>query len=123
MRLGTRELFPLKLYLAHLPNALLAGLAFLLNCATWGRILLELPPREESFFLHYNILFGVDYIGAWGNVLYLPSAGLLIFLLNLFLGWAVFREERFAAYLLLAIAALCNAGIFIAATLLILLNV
>ena len=31
MHIGTRELFPLKLYLSHLPNALLAGIAFLLN--------------------------------------------------------------------------------------------
>lgn len=101
----------------------MAGGALLLNFVTWGRILFELEPQEEAFFLHYNILFGVDFIGEWWRVLYLPAGGLIIFLVNAFLGWVAFREERFAAYLLLAASVLCNAGIYIAATLLILLNV
>jgi len=117
------RIYPLKLYLKHLPNVVMIGLSILFNIATWAWILFRLGPQDELIFLHYNILFGVDLIGEWQKILFLPLVGLCIFIINTVLGWVVFRRDSFAAYTLLAMSVFCQAFLLIASGLLVFLNV
>jgi hypothetical protein len=80
------------------------------------------PFREARPFipLHYNIYFGVDRLGAWQQIFWLPALGLGLFLLNIILQTSVFRHQSFLA-LMIAIATSLLEGIFLLAMILIIL--
>ncbi len=95
-----------------------------INVGVWIQLLWQLRgERGEQIFLHYNILFGVDAIGDWRNVLFLPAAGLLVLVLNITIGWVLFQKDKFAGYMLSAAALLFQLFLFITSTLLVFLNV
>ncbi len=72
-------------------------LVFIINAAQWGYILWKFPPIEGVVFLHYTIYFGVDITGQWWNILLIPGAGLLFFVLNtLVVFWSYFRYPLIA---------------------------
>lgn len=73
-------------------------------------------------FLHYNILFGVDYIGEWWRVLFLPITGLLIFIMNFILGWLLFHKDKLISIILNSISLLCQIFVLIASGILVFLN-
>ncbi|MBU2542597.1 hypothetical protein KJ785_03490 [Patescibacteria group bacterium] len=116
-------MYPLKLYIKNLPNIIMIPLALILNITNWIWLLWEIRPQDELIFLHYNILFGVDLIGPWWKVLYLPIVGLLIILINIFLGWTLFGKDKFFAYILNFVAVFCQVFLLLASSLLIFLNV
>ena len=116
-------MYPIKLYFKHLSNQILLPVSLLLNIATWVWLLWQIKPQTEPIFLHYNILFGVDYIGEWWKVLYLPIAGLFIIFINGILGWVMFGKDKFSAELLNFVSVVCQVFILIAAALLVFLNV
>lgn len=116
-------LYPIKLYFKYLPNLITLSLSLLLNILLWIWLLWKINPGPDPVFLHYNILFGVDFIGEWWQVLFLPLAGLLIFLINGIIAWMLFSKDKFISLLLNAVSLLCQMIIFIAGALLVFLNV
>ena len=117
------KIYPLKLYLRKKQNLILLSLALLFNIASWIWLLYNIRPSTGQVFLHYNILFGVDLVGSWYNVLSLPVAGFFIIFLNALLGWFLYKQDHFAAYLLNAIAVLVNIFLLVSSALLVFLNV
>ena len=115
--------YPFKLYISYKPNLFIFILAFLANIASWVWVLWNIRPQEDTLFLHYNILFGVDYIGEWWRVLFLPITGLLIFIINFVLGWLLFHKDKFISIILNSISLLCQIFILIASSILVFLNV
>ena len=83
-----------KLFLKDywISGPLVASLA--LQGAVWWYVLANIHPSSEQFFLHYNVVFGVDLIGAWWKIYLLPAVGLLVLLLNYILGLYFYREDR-----------------------------
>ena len=116
-------MYPIKLYFKHLPNLIMLPVGLLFNLASWVWLLWQINPQPEPIFLHYNILFGVDYIGEWWKVLYLPIVGLFIFLVNGILAWILFSRDKFASQVLNFVSVLCQIFILIASALLVFLNV
>lgn len=116
-------MYPLKLYFKNIPIVVMIILSVFLNMATWFWLLWQIQPQPEPIFLHYNILFGVDYIGEWWKVLYLPAGGLFILIINTILGWLLFAKDKFVAQFLNAISVFCQVFLLIAAALLVFLNV
>ena len=116
-------MYPIRLFLKHLPNAIFLGLSFLINLFAWGWLLLYIRPQEAPIFLHYNVLFGVDLTGMWYEVFFLPLAGFLIIVTNSLLAWILYKKDRFAGYVLLCTAAFCQILIAIVSGLLVFLNV
>jgi len=116
-------MYPLKLYLKNPLNSTFLVLAFLMNVSIWIWLLFDIGPREEQIFLHYNILYGVDLIGSWGKVLYIPVIGLFVFITNASLGWLLFERSKIPAYLLSAGSVICHIFLLLATYLLVFLNV
>ena len=48
----------------------------------WWYLLVNIHPTVEQIFLHYNSVFGIDLIGNWWQIFYLPAGGLLILVIN-----------------------------------------
>lgn len=116
-------LYPIKLYFKHWPNLIMLSLSLILNLANWFWLLWKIKPQADPIFLHYNILFGVDYVGEWWRVLFLPLAGLLIFLINGLIAWIMFSKDKFAAELLNFVSLVCEIFLLVAGALLVFLNV
>lgn len=116
-------LYPLKLYIKHPPIAGFLLASAILNAAAWLWLAIEIHPRADYFFLHYNILFGVDEVGVWWQILYVPLTGLLILTVNTLIGWLVFARDKYISYFLLAAGFICQCWIMVTAALLIRLNV
>lgn len=119
----TQPLYPLRLYRRKYKVIIPFGLSFALNLAIWGWLFWNIRPQDQHIFLHYNILFGVDFLGEWWRVYALPAAGLLILLVNAILGWLLYAKDSFVATLLNVTAVLVQIVLLIAAWLLVFLNV
>ena len=114
--------YPIKLYLKNRFNFIALVLSVSLNLANWLWLITQIRPQAELIFLHYNILFGVDYVGEWWKVYYVPLTGLIIILINFIVGWFLFNKDKFVAILLNIASILSQAFLFIAAALLVFLN-
>jgi len=116
--------YPIRLYLRNTRNITTWVVSMVLNFLSWTWIITRLGFLEgEQIFLHYNILFGVDLVGSWGQALFIPSLGIVIILLNAIVGWTLFQRDRFASYLLNGTALLCQVGILVVSGLLVFLNI
>ncbi|MBI2436660.1 MAG: hypothetical protein HYV41_02890 [Candidatus Magasanikbacteria bacterium] len=117
------RLYPLKLYLKSLPIAVIVGSAFVLNIFSWFWLWLQIPRGIDQLFLHYSILFGVDFIGTRTQIFYVPLLGLVIWILNTFAGWLLYRKDDFMSHVFNFVNLLCQIFIVIATFLLVFLNV
>lgn len=117
------SLYPIKLYIKHRPNLITIGISLALQLAIWIWLLWNIRSQEENIFLHYNVLFGVDYIGEWWRVYAVPVTGFVIFVANFMVGWVFFRKDKFVSELLNTASAICQIFLLIAAALLVFLNV
>ena len=115
--------YPPRLYLKHLPNAIMLGISFILNLGIWAWLLWYIRPQDEQIFLHFNVLFGVDLTGAWYQVLTVPIIGLCVLLVNGMLGWYFFGKDKFIGYVLNAVTVISHVFLVIVAMLLVFLNV
>ena len=115
--------YPIKLYLKTLPNSLIFVLSLVINVATWFWLFWQISPQDEMIFLHYNILFGVDYVGPRWGIALLPITGLVIIVFNAALGWYFYNKDKFISYLLNSIALLSQIFLLIAGSILVFLNV
>jgi hypothetical protein len=79
-------------------------LAFLANIGIWAALFWTAVPTDAPIILHYNIYFGVDVVGNWKSLFFMPAlaAGLLI--LNLMLSRFFYYKERLVSYLFAATA-------------------
>jgi len=100
--------------------------ALLLQASLWFLISYKIMPlaNELDFFsLHYNIYFGIDLIGSWYRIFYIPVAGLLFLTINLVLIFFLYKKERFLSYLIAACSTLISLGLAVALLLITLLNI
>lgn len=116
-------LYPLRLYIKHLPNLVLISVGFLVNIGAWFWLIFHAGAYEEFIFLHYNALYGVDLIGPWFHVYFVPAIGLLILIANAVIGWFFFHKDKFVGYVLNFFSTLCQIFLLIASSLLVFLNV
>ncbi|OGH77980.1 MAG: hypothetical protein A2469_01180 [Candidatus Magasanikbacteria bacterium RIFOXYC2_FULL_40_16] len=98
-------------------------LAFLINLANWVWIIISIRPQKELIFLHYNILFGVDYVGEWWRVYLVAITGLVIFIFNFLLGWLLFNKDKFVSILMNIVNVVSQIFLIIATAILVFLNV
>jgi hypothetical protein len=115
--------YPFKLYIRHPYTKILLIITVVLNLLVWLSIALFIKPQDDPIFLHYNVLFGVDYLGLWWKILFLPLTGIMITLVNGVLGWLLFSKDKFVAHLLNTISVLSHIFILVATALLIFLNI
>lgn len=118
-----KDLYPIKLYLKHIPNLIMLATSVMFNCMIWVWLAWNIRPQEGSVFLHYTVLFGVDLTGPWYRVFSVPMIGIGILLINGALGWVLFSRDKFVSHILNATTLLCHIFLLVAASLLVFLNV
>lgn len=94
-----------------------------LNVLTWGIIVYFLRRVDFPIILHYNVYFGVDVIGSWWQVYFLPLIGLLILLINSSLGYLFYdKKERTVAHLLMLATLIVQITVLVAVSCVLLIN-
>lgn len=93
-------------------------LVLLLGLLLFIKMPRQTPGGLEILPLHYNVHFGIDYVGPWYHVLALPGGGLIMVGVNLILARLMYPQGvflgRFLAFgTLLAQIMLACAAIFI----------
>lgn len=66
----------------------------------WLFLFINIPQGEGQIFLHYNIVIGVDKVGNWWQIFYLPAIGVMVLLVNVIFGLFVYRADKFLARVL-----------------------
>lgn len=74
---------------------------FLLNLSIWLILYMKVQPTSEPIPLHYNIYFGIDLIGSWYKIYYIPGFGMIIFFINLLLSYIIYKREKIISYFLI----------------------
>lgn len=78
-------------------NRLVYTLVALLILASFVAVVLFVP-KEENVALHYNVYFGIDFIGSWFLALLIPTVMLILTVLNTVVGLMVWRHDRIIGY-------------------------
>ncbi len=117
-----RNFFAQEFFHNSLVQWVLIGAIFV-NLVNWAILAYFIRPVDFPIILHYNVYFGVDLIGSWWQVFFLPLMGTLILIINLILAYFFFKQkERVASHLLLLSAFVIQAGISIAVASIVLIN-
>ncbi len=61
--------------------------------------LFKIPKTSDPIPLHYNIYFGIDYLGAWKKIFIIPLLAFLVFLINFTLALFLYFKNKFISYL------------------------
>lgn len=100
--------------------------ALLLQGSLWFLIFFKIMPlanQLDFLSLHYNIYFGIDLIGSWYRIFYIPVAGLIFLIINFILIVLLYKKERFLSYFVAACSTLISLGLAVALLLITLLNI
>jgi hypothetical protein len=89
--------YSFKLYFRDLWVSLPLAGSILLQLFLWRSLIFNIRQDAGQIFLHYNIIFGVDLVGNWWQIYYLPATGILVILLNYFFSAAAYKFDRFLA--------------------------
>lgn len=74
-------------------------LAILANISLWVALFRTVVPTDSPIILHYNIFFGVDAVGNWKSLFFMPTLAAALLFLNLVLSRFFYYKERMVSYL------------------------
>jgi hypothetical protein len=117
-----RNFFSQEFFKSALMQWVLIG-ALILNGINWGLIAFFVRPVDFPIILHYNVYFGVDVIGAWWQLYFLPAIGLIIMIVNTVLGYLFYqKKERITAHLLMLATFIAQISMTVAVASLLIIN-
>lgn len=98
-------------------------ISIFLNFVLFFLIFLKIRPSSEPIALHYNIYLGIDLIGNWYKIYFLPLLGLIILLVNTLLAYYILKKERILAYFLVSASTFAQIILLVAGAIVVLLNI
>ncbi|OGL89117.1 hypothetical protein A3H75_00280 [Candidatus Uhrbacteria bacterium RIFCSPLOWO2_02_FULL_51_9] len=98
------------------------ALALFLNLAAWIYVAAKISPSEDLFILHYNIHFGVDFLGEWFLAFVPPLVGILFMMANSVLVWWFWMRLRVLSLIVIAATVVLQGTLLGVAVLLVALN-
>jgi len=100
----------------------------LINLLIWVVLYLKIYPLSYlteygQIFLHYNTYFGIDKIGPWYQILFIPALGLFIIIFNNIISYIFYLRERLISYSLIIANVALQVILLAAAIFIVLLNI
>ena len=90
---------------------------------SWSYLIYYIRPSTEQLFLHYNIVFGVDLVGAWWKIYFLPLGGFVSALINYIFSLAFYDSDKILARFLSFVSAVVHIFLIIAIIFIVGLNI
>src|SRR3989338_4089130 len=81
-------------------NFVSIAVALLINIIHWVILLIKIKPGNENILLHYNVIYGADFIDKSKLVYGIPLIALIFFIINLFLAFHLHKRETALPYFL-----------------------
>jgi len=97
-------------------------LSVLTNIGLWIYLFANKIDSPYPIILHYSLLFGVDYLGEYYKIFFIPLVGLILLLGNSVMGYWIYLREKLAAYFLMIATLEIQIFLFIAGIALIKIN-
>ena len=97
--------------------------AAILNIILWLMLAGKFGFSSGKIPLHFNVIYGIDFLSSTRQIYQLPLAGLVIGLVNSFLALQLYQREKLLSYFLAFSAAVVQVLLLAAAFSLIVLNV
>jgi hypothetical protein len=94
-------MYPLKLFVFSPITLICTITAVILDIFYFLWLLAKVGFRDEQFFLHYNILSGVDWVGPAVLAYWIPVVGVLLVVLNSLFAWYLYKDHRDLSYIVL----------------------
>ena len=76
------------------------ALSCLANISLWTFLFKNQKSSELPVILHYNLFFGVDYLGSYSEIYLIPAVGVIVIIANVILGYLLYEKEKLASYFL-----------------------
>lgn len=80
-------------------NRQLGMAGVLCNGVLWAYVLWRVRPNMDPAVLHYTIYFGIDRVGEWWQIYFLPFSGLIIIGMNAMCANVLRREPMISVVL------------------------
>lgn len=89
----------------------------------FGILLFFVRSQQSIVIVHYNVYFGIDLIGDWGQIFIVPFIALIFTIVNTLLAqWFYGQKERIASYVLLLASLLVSMSSILACASIALIN-
>jgi len=122
LKTNLQNFFSQQYFQSSLIQWVLIG-SLIVNIGNWAFIAFFIRPVDFPIILHYNVYFGVDVIGDWWQIYFMPFIGLLILFVNAVLGYLFYQQkERIVAHLFMLATFIVQVGISIAVASLLIIN-
>lgn len=95
------------------------------NLFIWFFLYLKFYPlqvMEENFPLHYNIYFGVDFIGRWYEIFIMPLIGTFFIAIDFILADIIYLRDKITSYFLTGAGAFIQILLLLAAYSVVMIN-
>ncbi len=89
----------------------------------WWYVIAHIHASVGQVFLHYTSLFGVDLVGDWWKMYYLPIGGSAMLIVNFLIAFLCYRNDKFLARFLCFFTALLELFLSMAIWLIVGLNI
>ena len=99
------------------------SLSIVFQLLSWWYPYAHIHASAGQIFLHYTSLFGVDLVGEWWKIFYLPVGGLVIVLVNFTVSFLFYRMDKFLSRFLCIFTLLIEIFLTIAIWLIVGLNI
>lgn len=70
-------------------------LSFSLLGWSWWVAVQHFPKSAETVFLHYTIIFGIDFIGEWWKGWLIPGFSSAVFVFNSLISFVLYQRSKF----------------------------
>jgi hypothetical protein len=98
------------------------GIALLVNIIHWLILYIKVRPDREDVLLHYNVVYGADFINRSIYLYWIPALALILLILNSAVAIFFYRREKLAAYFLSIASVPIQMLFFVATLILIIVN-
>src|SRR4051812_11436436 len=76
------------------------GVAFLIHIIHWVALYFKIKWSTGTLLLHYNVIYGPDFVDRGIYAYIIPLTALCLFIANFMLAIYFYRREKLAAYFL-----------------------
>lgn len=113
----------LRQYVSRRPVAIPVVIAAFINIFLYFLLFFQIRPVTTPIPLHFNIYYGIDFIGRWYYVYALPISGSIILLLNMWIGAIMEKKKEEFSFLILIATIVVQTLLFLAGVFIVLLNI
>ncbi|MEA2088888.1 MAG: hypothetical protein U9O55_03560 [Patescibacteria group bacterium] len=97
-------------------------ISIIINSIIWIN-LLRIKKVGEMIPLHYNVYFGIDYIGDWHKIFIVPLIGIIILIINFLLALLIYYKDKFISYILVFTVLFVQIILFLASLSIVWINI